>query len=391
MLVLLALALPLPQTLAATEAQQAPPRDVSATLEGIRARFDVPALAGMTITLDGPVAAGWCGVRERGSDVPVTPSDRFHIGSCTKAMTATLVALLIEDGTLARELTLAQAWPELADDMDEPWRAVTLDQLLAHTSGAPENLLGYGALGLRMAVGDAPLPVLRRELVAGVTEAPPLFAPGTEQRYSNMGYVIAGALCEERTGKAWEELLQARLLAPLGIESAGFGAPGSTDELDQPRPHGADGKPLPGYDNPPFLGPAGTVHLTLGDWARFVLLHLRGARAAALDPEGAERGTLLLPPRAFAWLHAPRPGTGGTYAAGWATVERPWSKGRVLTHSGSNLAWFACTWVAPAEGLAVLVVCNQGGDPGSRAADAAAWALIQDQLRVAASAGDSPR
>jgi CubicO group peptidase (beta-lactamase class C family) len=320
-------------------------------------------------------------VRRRGGDSPVGPEDRFHLGSCTKSMTATVLARTIERGELAWSTTLAEAFPDLAPGMHEAWRGVTLEQLVSHTAGAPENLLAYAGLGLELTLSHEPLPAVRRALVAGVTARAPVHAPGSTWLYSNLGYVIAASVLEEQSGEAWEERMRGELFEPLGMRSAGFGPPGAQDALDHPLGHDAEGEPRPGQDNPAFIGPAGTVHATLGDWASYVRLHLAGARGA----EG-----LLLAPESFAALHRARPGTDGAYAAGWMVLRRPWSAGPVLAHNGSNTLWFAWVWIAPEEGFAVLVACNQGGDAGAKASDAAAALLIGEHVAaLRASAGEA--
>src|SRR5687768_17406131 len=73
------------------------PRDVSHLLAPLVAKHGVPALAGGIVVGPELVAAGSDGVRRRGFPERVTLSDRWHLGSCTKAMTATLCALLVEE------------------------------------------------------------------------------------------------------------------------------------------------------------------------------------------------------------------------------------------------------------------------------------------------------
>ncbi len=72
-----------------------PVEDVSSLLEPIRMEFDLPALAGSIVSASGTLAVGATGQRTRGGNDPVSIDDRWHLGSCTKAMTATLVALLV--------------------------------------------------------------------------------------------------------------------------------------------------------------------------------------------------------------------------------------------------------------------------------------------------------
>ena len=113
------------------------PYNLASVLEPLREKHDLPALAAAVI-LDGRTyALGVVGVRKSGTDVNALPADPFHMGSCTKAMTATLIAMLVEQGKLRWDTTIAEIFPELAGDMDPTYRNVTVDHLLAHRSGLP--------------------------------------------------------------------------------------------------------------------------------------------------------------------------------------------------------------------------------------------------------------
>src|SRR3972149_10356344 len=90
------------------QARQSRFNDLAPLLEPIREKYDLPALAA-AVVVDGKTAAwGASGFRRYGTGVKVTSDDRFHIGSCTKAMTATLVAMLVDRGKLSWDTTLAQ-------------------------------------------------------------------------------------------------------------------------------------------------------------------------------------------------------------------------------------------------------------------------------------------
>lgn len=340
-------------------ARAAEPQDLAEPLRAVLARHDVPALGGAIVTRDGLVALGAAGVRKRGADAAVTKGDLWHLGSCTKSMTATLCAVLVEKGTLSWDRTLAASFPDLKDRMHADYAPVPLELLLRNRGGAPHEV--EPALWARLWKHGGPPADARRALAEGVLAAPPQAKPGTEFVYSNAGFAIAGHMAETATGKSWEELMRAELFGPLGIESAGFGPPGARGQLDQPWGHGADGKPVDHVDNPPAIGPAGTVHMSLADWARYVALHLRA--------EG------LLRPETFRRLHTPPDGE--DYACGWMRPERAWAGGRVLTHAGSNTMWYCVVWAAPAKGFAVLATCNQGGEDAAKACDDVASALVR--------------
>src|SRR5213078_4948643 len=81
------------------------------------------------------IAQGAAGVRKRGTAERITLDDRFHLGSCTKAMTATLVAMLVEEGKLNWTTTLGELFADTVKPMHPAWEKVTLRQVLAHRAG----------------------------------------------------------------------------------------------------------------------------------------------------------------------------------------------------------------------------------------------------------------
>jgi CubicO group peptidase (beta-lactamase class C family) len=182
-----------------------------------------------------------------------------------------------------------------------------------------------------------------------------------------VGYVLAGLMAEQVTGAPWEELMRRRLFRPLGMTSAGFGPPGKPGQVIQPWGHRGEGDELRPLleDNAPVMGPAGTIHCSVPDWAKFASLHLRGT-------VGGQR---LLKPETLKALHTPEPGE--EYVGGWSAVDRSWAGGLALNHSGSNTTWYCSIWLAMARDLGFLVATNAGSDQASRACDEAIGELIR--------------
>lgn len=343
------------------------PDDLSAMLEPIRAGAELPGLAAAVYEGETLLAIGAVGVRALGSMEPVTIGDRWHLGSCTKAMTATLLATYVEGGTLRWDMVLDELFPALAGYIDPGYGGVTLADLLGHRGGLdPEHTW------LDPYWGDTrPLDVQRAEVTQALLGAPPVATPGTFS-YANSGYVVAASAVEELSGRTWEELMGERIFGPLGMSSCGFGAPGTPGASPPDEPQGHWGTPPtafapgdPGSDNPAVLGPAGTVHCTLQDWARFAALHLAGARGEA---------TAILDAPSIMRLHQPWPG--GDYSLGWGVVDRAWAGGLALTHSGSNTLWFVVVWIAPADDRFLLVATNIGTDAAATATDDAAAEIV---------------
>ena len=335
--------------------------NITQILTPIRQKFNVPAIAAAVVTSDGLNYVGAVGVRKRGTDIPVTLDDLWHLGSDGKIMTSTLIARLVERGQLRWDTTLAEVFPDEASRMHPDFQKVTLLHLLSHHAGLPANL------DLREYSGkDAPqlrLRAVREELAKA-----PQSKPGTKYLYSNLGYIIAAAVVEKTIGKPWEEVITEEIFKPLHMNTAGFGGTGTRGEIDQPWPHTKDGVPVsengPDMDNPPVMGPAGRVHCTIQDWAKFVQDQLRGARGepALLKPESYQK----LQTQPF----------GGDYALGWLVASRSWGGGKVLNHCGDNTMNFANVWVVPKKDFAILVCINQSGDTAFSASDKAVSDLI---------------
>jgi CubicO group peptidase (beta-lactamase class C family) len=332
-------------------------------------------------------------------------------------MTATLVAMLVEEGKLNWTTTLGELFADMVKPMHPAWEKVTLRQVLAHRSGLrfdPDSVVR--ALNLYLAPyassrnrpesmrsSEETLPQQRLEIARRALSRPPGIPPDTKYWYSNVGYILAGAVLERLTGRAWEDLMRERLFQPLGISTGGFGPPGTAGKTDQPWGHSSIlGKPLdpgsPAAEFPLFYSPAGLVHMTITDWAKFIVLHLRG------DPANPHCHAALLKLDTFAELHAVVPATsskgwfmrGGTFLvtgdatpavtycagwfispAGWAKGTRPGDTGRRLWTGGSNARWNCVTSIAPELDFAVLVMCNRGLDIAVWKTCQAAKALIR--------------
>jgi CubicO group peptidase (beta-lactamase class C family) len=267
-------------------------------------------------------------------------------------MTATLVAILVERGVVKWNTTLGEVFPSGGGfTMNAHFKTVTLDQLMAHRSGLPK---AYGS-DENAALSDTSVGVVERraKFTRMLTSKAPREKP-SDYEYANANFIIVGAVLEKKTGKSWEDLMKTELFGPLGMKRAGFGPPGSSNGVNQPWGHQdtPQGRKAFHSDNPQGLGPAGTVHASLHDWAKFIRLHLNGSE-----------GSLKLSKASMDHMHTPL--SGQTYVSGWITFSGAWTKGTALTHDGSNTMWYCRATVVPGMGFAVLAVCNMdGGDNG---------------------------
>jgi CubicO group peptidase (beta-lactamase class C family) len=346
-------------TLSAEKASQSDPR-VLDLLGPIRDEYHLPGIIG-AICLGGRVAAlGALGIRKIGSSGALEVDDQMHIGSCTKAMTATMIGSLVETGKLSWKSTFRTIFPDDAGEFHPQFQETTLSHLLTHRAGLPNDGPWWNLPGTTTTQA-------RHALMMRMLQQEPLTRPGSTFAYSNVGYALAGLMAEQVAGESWETLMRTRLFEPLEMSTAGFGTPGRTEGSTQPWGHqlvGRDVKPTQ-QDNAPSLGPAGTVHCSVPDWAKFAALHLAGERGDSKLLQPATLKTLHIPPRSY------------EYAGGWYVFDRSWAGGAVLNHNGSNTSWFTTIWLAPGRDFAILVATNQGDKQAERACDQAANALIR--------------
>ena len=344
-----------------------PPVDLSEYLAGPVERGESPGLIAAVIDEHGVRAIGAAGLRRQGSRSPITVDDLVHIGSNTKAMTATMLATLVADSTFPKgwKTTIGDVFPKLAKKIHAKYRSVTLSQMVRMEAGMPHMPKNQWAYANQPDIKKRRYAIVRDSL----KKAP--VGPKGKFLYSNLSYVVAALLAEGRTGKNWETLLEERLFAPLGITTAGYGPPSAPRKVDQPWGHRRDfsGDWSPNRDDNDWsLGPAGTVHLSVEDWAKFITVWF-----PRRDPEILDRRTLD--------QLAKRQSSSSDYAAGWFVFSRPWAGGKVLHHDGTNLNWRTALWIAPNRSVAYLAVSNAAdfydGDDTYWTIDSVIGSLIQ--------------
>ena len=329
--------------------------DAATALDAVFTATAPPALAAGIVTRNGLVWSGVRGVRRAGTDTLATLNDRWHLGSNTKAMTAAVFGRLVQQGLARWAMPLAEAFPDLT--IDPAWSGITLDDLMRHRAGLLDGPLINQTWLLSAHADTRPLPEQRAELAGRAFSAPPTGPVGTFA-YGNGNYIIVGAAIESLTGEPWETVMQRELFDPLGLTSAGFGAP--KGEAPWGHRSGFAVDPAGFADNPAALGPAGTVHMTLADYATFIGAMMGGAPDWLTDDT---RRHLL----------TPAAGDPPAYAAGWGIGTAPWAgiagPGTIITHNGSNTMWFATVLAAPERGLGVITLSNDG-EAGQRACSA---------------------
>jgi CubicO group peptidase (beta-lactamase class C family) len=335
----------------------------------ISEKHSLPGMIVAMIDDSGVTAIGAAGVRKAGDPTPIGIEDRIHLGSCTKAMTATLMAILVEDEVLRWDSTIGEVMPKLRGVIHDDYLGVTLEQLLDHRGGLPANAKNWWAQG------DDPISTRTKILSESLTSAPKS-VPGAKFEYSNLGYLAAAHMAETKLDRPWEEIIRQKMIIPLGMVTSGFGPPNTKDQVDQPWGHHAQPraqddrkfKPVQ-QDNAPALGPAGTVHCSIEDWAKFLAWHLQ-----------PDQHPKLASAAAIEKLHVFNPADQGkiqSYCGGWIVTEKNSWNSKLLAHSGSNTAWMATVHLIPEQDVGFVVVTNYGA-PVTRQATQEAMAGLTD-------------
>jgi CubicO group peptidase (beta-lactamase class C family) len=350
----------------------APPVQVtSLQAEADRLRSSA-GLPGVTMVAAGAahVDVASSGVRNVGAGAALLPTDALQAGSQTKAVTAMLLARLVEQGKLRWDSTLAELFPAWRDEMHPALRDVTVTQLLRHRGGFKHDPDETDAAAL-LPQASGELVADRALLLRHLLRQAPASAPGT-YAYSNTGYMVAGLVAETVAGAPFETLVQREVFGPLGIQ-ASFGFP-EDDPAATLSGHvrqgsawrRADFLAVERYNMARIEAAAGGMLIPMTEYAKLLREHLRGLQGTS---------TFL---RTETWqlIHAPE----GEYGFGWSVADIP-GKGRVSVHAGSWGSYYLFAILVPGQDSAVAVACNCYGPEAVEQLDRLARQLALDEPR----------
>ena len=335
-------------------------------LEAIRKAYTVPAIGAMIVKGDTILEMGVSGLRQADQSIAVTLNDRWHIGSLTKSMTATVAMKLVEQGVITLDSTIIDVFPTLTGQIKFQYETITLGQLLSHTGGLIRELPSFREQ--RWFINDSSLTEQRRQWTIEMLNTESNIEIGAHS-YSNAGYVIAGHMLEAVTNMSWEDLMRQSLFEPLQMNNTSFGEPDIDGTLEQPRGHIFQNNRWEnrlfsqGAVNPPVMAPAAYVGLDMTSMANYLIAQLSGARG----------GDNVIHASSYQTLHSP---VDQGYAMGWYEMQRDFTTSKLLYHNGTNGFWTAQMWLIPDEDIALFAVSNAGGEAAADATNEALVALL---------------
>ncbi|CAF3487495.1 unnamed protein product [Rotaria sp. Silwood1] len=374
-----------------------------------------------------PVSTVVSGVRRADAVIPevVTVNDKWHLGSDTKSMTAIFIQMLIQAGKLNLTTTVGQFFHYLAFSststppstsytcanlsnaigyfakspyscglaIHNSWKNVTIAHLLTHASGVDALDTAFAAFyaeelalernGTKESCSNYSLPSRRYHLSLllsmAIPKAPPSIHVPVAYSYSNNNFILLGLILEEIWYLQWESIIQRQLFDPLGMITAGFGSPIQQIPLNsfatQPLGHYMDTTGVIhsiDLDNPKAWGPAGTVHASLNDWAKFIACHLQEGRDLTSFGFAPMNNSFLNSATSPYLLHAsmwqsihssyvfPLASTPNSQDSLSGMITSKDNLGLSLWHTGSNTLWYAYVVVYPrlVQPMALLVTAN---------------------------------
>lgn len=333
-------------SLLAASATSAQSQDDGAIHDILQHRIDVEKLTiGMAVCVVTPAHNSFVAYgRERiSSNQPVTANTVFEIASLTKIFTALLLANMVRRSEVALEDPVSHHLPSDFQFPAADNRQITLADLATHTSGLP-SFPTFPGTAFTPEWYDALARFSVQDLKAWLKEFRPKRPAREAWEYSNMGYALLGLALAHRSGKPYEELLQERVIHPLGLADTIFRPTASM------QPRVAEGhywtlKPIPPFDFGIWAA-AGALRSTPRDLTRFATALLPGSRSlVAQDQE------FLLT------LHRAAPSLGGEQALGWELLDAP-AGGSFLSKDGVSWGQAASMVVDTQQRRAVVVFSN---------------------------------
>lgn len=183
-------------------------------------RAGVVGVQARVVAADGRARVATAGTGDRRTGRPVPANGRFRIASTGKTFKATVVLQLVGEGRMSLNDPVERWLPGLIRGNDNDGRRITVRQLLQHTHGLADDMPGY--YDTEADFYDRRFDVYTsEELVARTLRHEPLFGPGEQWSYSNIGYVLVGMIIERVTGRHWHDELRDRVIRPLGLKHTG--------------------------------------------------------------------------------------------------------------------------------------------------------------------------
>ncbi|NGZ85143.1 serine hydrolase [Duganella aceris] len=356
----------------AAEVASAVPHELQADVERVRKMFDVPGIA-IAVVKDGKVmVARGFGVRKLGEAAPVDAQTLFEIAANSKAFTAAMLAMLVDEGKLGWDDPVTKHLPDF--QMYDPYvtREITIRDLLSNRSG-----LGVGAGDLLWWPSST---FSVDEIIHQLRYIKPAFSFRSRYTYEYLPYIVAGKIVAEKRGQPWGDAVRERILTPLGMTRTTTSLAESAGVADQAAPHASiDGK-LGVVKRQPMANAAAAMGISTSaeDIAKWMTLLLDAGKLAAPGADGKERRLFSAAQSREMWtpqtpirVNEPKPqlaATRANFAASGLGFELNDYKGvKLASHRGWQFGAYSMVVLAPSARLGIAIMTNAESGPALNA------------------------
>ncbi len=337
-------------------AQAQPLQGLDAYVTQSMRAWQIPGLAIAVVRNDSVVLLKGYGVKRLGSAEPVDGRTLFAIGSSSKAFTALGVAMLVDEGKVRWDDPATKYLPGF--QLYDPYvtRELTVRDLLTHRSGLSRGDLLWYAQNIS-----------RDSVLHHVRYLEPSWSLRSRFGYQNLMYLAAGQLTARLSDRSWDQVMQDRILSPLGMNSSNTSTNGLARLPNVASPHEevedtVRAVPWKNIDN---VAPAGSINSNAADMAQWVRFQLAG---------GQVNGKPLLSAGAFEETHTPQTiipleGVWGltmpeahlaAYGLGWFLHDY---RGRKIVEHGGNIdGMHALVALMPEEKTGLVILTNLGSN-----------------------------
>jgi CubicO group peptidase (beta-lactamase class C family) len=190
-----------------------------ALLTGHQSKINAPAISA-AVAIDGEIvwagANGWANIE---AQIPATTDTQFRIGSSSKAVTATLLARMVQDGRISLDEPISTYYRQLPN---VEWQKITPRHLASHTSGLPDYIDNYGDIwGFYYLFKLDKRYTSVRESLEVFDDNALLFEPGSQYHYTSFNTVLQSAVLEAAAGEAFLTTMRKEIFNPLGMNATG--------------------------------------------------------------------------------------------------------------------------------------------------------------------------
>jgi CubicO group peptidase (beta-lactamase class C family) len=312
--------------------------------------WQVPGMAIAIVADDKVIFAKGFGVKKVGGDDKVDEHTIFQIGSTSKAFTAALVAMLMDEKQLAWQDRVMDRLDQF--QMFDPWvtREFRVADLMAQHSGLPP----YAGDGQAFMGFD------RAHIIHSLRYLKPVTSFRSQYAYQNGLFLVAAALVEKYTGKSWEDNLKARIFEPLGMSATTAGLEGFQQAKNVTFLHQKTGDQVEAIPaNWPYhhwvytYGPAGGINSTILDMTKWLRLQL---------DKGKFNGKQLISEANLNFLQTPKtimgtdPGKMAYYCEAW--LYQPFRLHPLIWHNGGTSGNKTMVAFMPGTGVGIVVLSN---------------------------------